>query len=158
MQLFLDVDGVIGDFDELAHKVLGMNPRRYEFMFGSRDFWKKLENHGGFFTEINLTFDAMDLYDAVKHLNPIFLTGIPHTGDYASATVEKNEWIDMHFGKDHPRQICLSKDKRNFMKPGDVIVDDWPKHKHLWQEAGGIWVEHKSAVYSIEELKRLGII
>ena len=35
------------------------------------------------------------------------------------------------------------------MQPGDILIDDWPKYKHLWEEAGGIFILHTSAAQSI---------
>lgn len=161
MQLFLDLDGVLADFDEAAYKILNMNPRRFEKQMGSAAFWSRLEYSNDnertyFFENLNIMHDALDLYFAVKHCNPIILTGIPK--QYKNADEEKNKWIDKHFGSDMPRIICYSKDKRNYMEPGDVIVDDWPQHRHLWEEAGGIWVDHKSAEFTIKALQKLSVI
>lgn len=49
---------------------------------------------------------------------------------------------------------CLSKNKRDYMKPGDVLVDDWTRYRPLWEEAGGIFIHHKSAKESIEALRK----
>ena len=47
----------------------------------------------------------------------------------------------------------LARDKRDHAKEGDVLVDDQDKHRHLWEEVGGIFVHHRSAKQSIAELR-----
>jgi hypothetical protein len=46
----------------------------------------------------------------------------------------------------------MAVDKRNHCQTGDVLVDDTLKHRHLWEEAGGIFIHHRSARESIEQL------
>ncbi len=154
MQLFLDVDGCVANFDLYAEKVFGLHPRKYEEDNGSQRFWVDLKSHEDFFYKLPLMPDAYELYDAVKHLNPTFLTGCPRGG---WAEEQKLRWRDKYFpGVD--MITCESKNKRNHMNPGDVIVDDWPKYKPLWEEAGGIFILHKTAKESIDELKKIGIL
>jgi hypothetical protein len=47
----------------------------------------------------------------------------------------------------------MARDKRDHAKTGDVLVDDMVKHRHLWEEAGGIFIHHRSAAETIEQLK-----
>ena len=46
----------------------------------------------------------------------------------------------------------MARDKRNHAREHDVLVDDQDKHRHLWEEVGGIFIHHKSARQSIAEL------
>jgi len=41
------------------------------------------------------------------------------------------------------------------MKPGDIIIDDYLKYRHLWVEAGGIFIHHISAVESLAALRMI---
>ena len=47
----------------------------------------------------------------------------------------------------------MARDKRNHAREHDVLVDDQDKHRHLWEEIGGVFIHHKNARQSIEELK-----
>jgi hypothetical protein len=49
----------------------------------------------------------------------------------------------------------MAVDKRNHCQSGDVLVDDTLKHRHLWEEAGGIFIHHKTARESIEQLRTI---
>ena len=148
-QLYLDCDGVLADFDKSATAILGAPPRRYEERHGIGRFWKMLASAPDFYFSLPLMPDAMQLFDAVKHLDPIILTGLPR-GNWAAD--QKMRWAAKHFPG--VRMItCMARDKRDHAKEGDVLVDDNSKYRHLWEQAGGIFVHHKNAAQSIEELR-----
>lgn len=155
-QIFLDVDGVMADFDTAAEQLFGLPPRKTEAELGTPRFWVDLKSvPGGFFRTLPLMPGARELYAAVRHLNPIMLTGCPMGG---WAEPQKLAWRDDNF-PGVPMICCDSKDKREHMTGlGDVIVDDWPKYRTLWEGAGGIFILHTSAADSIMQLRKIGII
>jgi len=157
MTLWLDCDGVLADFDKVANDYLSMDSREFEKQFGSEAFWAKLGEIEDFYFSLPLLPDALILYEAVKHLDPIILTGVPSQHG-TLAHVQKIRWAHKHFGTGQLVVTCKSKLKYRFCKPGDVIVDDWPQHRKKWEEAGGIWIPHKSAEDSIAQMKELGIL
>jgi hypothetical protein len=65
-------------------------------------------------------------------------------------------WAAEHFPQ--ARMITtLSPAKRDHMEaPGDVLVDDTLTWRHLWEEAGGVFVHHRSARESLDALEALG--
>lgn len=155
--LYIDMDGVVADFDKKGFEILGMPPRVYEKKYGTIQYWAELQAVPDFYNSFDPMPDAFELWAAVKHLDPIFLTGVPR-GLWGEA--QKRVWIHRHFGKDRPFIACKAKQKSRFCNPGDVIVDDKNEryyHK-LWSNKGGIWVIHTSAKESIDQLKNLGII
>ena len=153
-QLFLDCDGVLADFDRGAQAVLGMPPKRFERRFGLTAFWSRLEKHPYFYATLPLMPDARQLFNAVRHLDPIILTGCPR-GQWAEA--QKVRWADHHF-PGTKIITCMARDKRDHAAPGDVLVDDTLRHRHLWEEMGGIFVHHRSAEQSLDELRALGML
>ncbi len=156
MQLFLDCDGVLADFDKRAAEILGMNSREYETQKGAKDFWKRIYSTPDFFLSLDKMPDAEELVDATRHLNPIILTGKPQ-GGWAEA--QKLAWRDKHF-PDLDMIVCLSKDKYIHMhdEKDNILIDDWTKHKHVWEEAGGYFIHHTSAADSIRQLRYLGVL
>ena len=48
--------------------------------------------------------------------------------------------------------VCMSRDKRNYCQPGDVLIDDRPHFQAKWEGAGGVWITHTSAAESITKL------
>jgi len=147
-QLYLDCDGVLADFDAGAIAVLGMPPRKFEDRYGTRLFWKKLAAAPDFYFSLPLMRDAMELFEAVRHLHPIILTGLPLGGWAAD---QKVRWAAQHFPG--TRIITtMARDKRDHAREGDVLVDDMLKHRHLWEGVGGVFVHHTSAAATIDAL------
>src|SRR5688572_16644182 len=92
--LFLDLDGVLADFDAGAHMVLAMSPKAFEEKHGRREFWRRLAKAKDFYATLPLMPDAMKLFEAVKHLEPTILTGLP-LGNWAAP--QKVRWAAEHF-------------------------------------------------------------
>ena len=147
-QLYLDCDGVLADFDKGATALLGLPPRAFEKKYGLGRFWAKLAKSPDFYFSLPLMADAMTLFDAVKHLRPVILTGLPR-GNWAAD--QKVRWAALHF-PGTKIITTMARDKRDHGKEGDVLVDDQVRHRHLWEEMGGIFVHHRSAEQSIREL------
>ena len=148
-QLYLDCDGVLADFDKGATAVLGLAPEAYQQRHGLGRFWQKLATAPDFYFGLPLMDDAMELFDAVRHLDPVILTGLPH-GNWAAD--QKVRWAAKHFPG--TRIITtMARDKRDHARDGDVLVDDQLRHSALWTEAGGVFVHHRSAARSLAELR-----
>lgn len=77
MQIYLDCGGVLADFDKAAAEVLGTGLREYEHRHGLAKFWKALARTPDFFARIPLMPDAVELFEGVRHLDPMILTAHP---------------------------------------------------------------------------------
>ena len=153
MQLYHDCDGVLADFDRGATELLGMPPRAFENRHGLPAFWRELARHPDFYGTLPLMPDGMRLFEAVRHLNPIILTGLPR-GRWASP--QKVRWAKKHFPGTRILTV-MAVDKRSHAQRGDILVDDQLRHAHLWEEAGGIFLQHRDAQSTIQQLKSLGV-
>jgi hypothetical protein len=153
-QIFLDCDGVLADFDRGAEQVLGLPPGVFEARHGSGPFWKRLAQADNFFDSLEPMADAFELYEAVRHRNPIILTGLPR-GTWAAP--QKRRWAERHF-PGVPVITTMAALKHEHRHPGDVLVDDRDKHRGLWEAEGGVFIHHKSARASIEALRALGYL
>lgn len=150
--LFLDCDGVLADFDAGARAALGgLTPAQYEQRHGKREFWRRLANTPEFYGALPLMPDAQALFDAVAHLRPTILTGLP-LGTWAAP--QKVAWAERHF-PGTPIITCLARDKVRYMARGDVLVDDREDHRSKWEDAGGIFVTHENAERSIAALRQI---
>jgi len=147
-QLFLDCDGVLADFDKGATALLGLPPDSYEKKHGPGRFWQKLASAPDFYFGLPLMSDAMELFEGVKHLHPIILTGLPR-GNWAAD--QKVRWAGQYF-PGTKIITTLARNKRDHAKAGDVLVDDQERHRHLWEEMGGIFIRHRNARQSLAEL------
>jgi hypothetical protein len=149
-RLFLDLDGVLADFDGGAMAVLGMEAAAFERQHGVREFWRRLANAPDFYARLPLLPDARNLYDAVKHLTPTILTGLP-LGKWAAP--QKVAWVEEHFPRT-PVITCMARDNHLYMDPGDVLVDDREKHRATYEAEGVIFVHHRDAATSLAELRQ----
>ena len=153
-RIFLDCDGVLADFDTGFMQLTGINSAEYEDIYGTKDFWTTIHKATDFFGTLPLMPGAQELYDAVAHIRPIILTGCPF-GNWAEH--QKFGWRNRRF-PGTPMITCLSRNKRDFCQPGDILVDDITKYQHLWEQSGGTFVLHTSAESTIQQLKELGVI
>ena len=152
--IFLDCDGVLADFDGGARTVLGMHPNEFERRFGLKRFWAKLASTPDFFAWLDLLPDAMHLFEAVRHQHPVILTGLPRG---AWAEPQKRCWAERHFpGVEMITTTAALKRER--CRPGDALVDDRDRYRHLWEGVGGVFIHHSDAVHSIDLLRRHGFI
>jgi 5'(3')-deoxyribonucleotidase len=150
-RLFLDADGVLADFDESARKLLGMSPKAFIAKHGRTAFWERLRKANNFYGSLREMPDARQLFEAVKHLEPTILTGLP-VGTWAAP--QKVEWAAEHF-PGVPIITCLARDKHKHMRPGDVLVDDREKHRATYEAAGVVFVHHANARDSVRRLAKL---
>ncbi len=149
--LFLDCDGVLADFDAGAKGLLGMSPEAFQKRHGRGEFWKRLANARNFYGDLAQMPEAQKLFEAVKHLKPTILTGLP-LGNWAAP--QKERWAAEHF-PGVPIITTMAKQKHLHMDPGDVLVDDRENHRHLWEDAGGIFIHHRNADDTLRQLAKI---
>ena len=147
-RLFLDADGVLADFDQGARRLLGLRPKEFIARHGRGTFWTRLAKAPNFYGSLAEMPDARLLFDAVEHLKPTILTGLP-MGSWAAP--QKVEWAAEHF-PGVPIITCMARDKHKHMKRGDVLVDDREKHREEYEAAGVVFVHHKNAEDSLSQL------
>ncbi len=149
--LYLDCDGVLADFDAGARALLGVDAAAFQARHGNGEFWKRLARAGNFYGDLPEMSDAQHLVEAVKHLRPTILTGLP-MGKWAAP--QKQRWAAAHF-PGVPIVTTLAREKHLHMQAGDVLVDDRENHRQLWEDAGGIFVHHRSAADSLRQLAEI---
>ena len=149
--LFLDCDGVLADFDLGVSKLLGMSPAEFQKRHSTGEFWKRLARAPDFYGTLEELPDAQRLFEAVKHLEPTILTGLP-LGKWAAP--QKERWAAQHF----PGVLIITtmaREKHLHMQPGDVLVDDRENHRSLWENADGIFIHHRNAEDTLQRLKAI---
>jgi hypothetical protein len=149
--LFLDLDGVLADFDAGARKLFGMSSKAFEEQHGKREFWRRIARDKDFYGTLPLMADARLLFDAVAHLEPTILTGLP-LGNWAAP--QKVRWAAEHF-PGTKIITTMARDKYKHMTGMDVLVDDRADHRARWEDAGGTFIHHRNARDSLEQLAKL---
>ncbi len=153
MIIFLDMDGVLCDFDGAVAKQCGSKEKW-------ADDWSKLPSN--FFEVLPKLPDADLLVDYVRGLFDIhILTAIPKRGQYDGARVQKYKWCLDHL-KIYPSKIhvCFWEEKQYYaaeenLSP-NLLIDDSERNCTQFKAKGGIAILHTSAENSIRELQQLG--
>lgn len=154
VQLYLDCDGVLADMEGGVRKLTGKGCEEQPVS----SMWRACAMHPDFFGSLDWMpdeFGGKALWDAVKHLEPKVLTGIPYGG---WAPRQKRGWGVKMLGPHVEVITCWSKEKYLHCKPGDILVDDRKKAQGPWEAAGGVFVLHTTTKNTLEQLKKLGIL
>lgn len=154
-QLFLDLDGVLADFDRGVEALLGRPPVGME----PRRMWPALARSPGFYENLQWMPDGRVLWEASIPANPVILTGLP-LGKWAEP--QKRAWCARELGPDVPviagpsrrkhelaAEWLAEQDRRDAVM---ILVDDREKQQQAWEGAGGVFVLHQSASTSLSAL------
>lgn len=150
MMLFLDLDGVLADFDRGVQAVTGRRPEDLPL----KAMWAALARAPRFFETLGMMEDAEELWRYCAPHHPTILTGLP-LGSWAPE--QKRRWVARMLGAHVPVITCMSRDKPRWSGPGHVLVDDRASAREGWERKGGHFVHHVSAGQSIALLQELGI-
>ena len=155
--LYLDMDGVVADFDEYAARTLGVPPSDGIY---PDEVWYKLASNQRLYRDLKKTTYADELVAYCKKLcrekqyRLLFLTAIPKGNDVPWAFYDKVIWAQIWFADIPVMFGPYSQDKHVHCKPGDILIDDRESNINEWRIAGGIGILHKYDVTStIEQLK-----
>ncbi|MCW2245625.1 hypothetical protein M2352_001216 [Azospirillum fermentarium] len=147
--LFLDLDGVLADFDRGVRAVTG----RFPHEMSVRALWAAAGRHPDFFATLEFTPGGRDLWDFCAPHRPTILTGLP-LGTWAAP--QKRRWVAEKLGADVPVITCMARDKHCHAVAGAVLVDDREKARPPWEGAGGAFIRHTDAASTIAALRRMG--
>jgi len=158
-QLFVDLDGVLADFDSAVLRFTGKMPG--ELPPGR--MWPVLARTRGFYENLSWMKDGRLLWDALTRFRPVILTGLP-MGKWAEP--QKRNWCDRELGPDVPVITGMSRHKGELAHAWmaeqgvdgrvPVLIDDRLKIKAPWEDLGGIFILHLSAADSLSALANLG--
>lgn len=147
MIIYLDLDGVLADFDKRADQLLGPE---HTYLATKEDWDILRQKDPEFFLNLDLMPSARELWKYVKELvegsshDLKILTALPFRADWPEVKDHKRKWVRKHFCKDIEVLFGpFSRDKQKHCKPGDILIDDREDNINAWNEAGGIGVLYK---------------
>lgn len=160
MNIYIDMDGVVADFDGRAEQILGARPVDERW---PEDQWQQLRNHKHLYRHLPKTPYADQVIAVARrfrdelgwHLG--MLTAIPKGNDMPSAFYDKVLWMQDHY-PDIPVYFGpYSKDKQLHCQPGDVLVDDRTSNIREWGAKGGtaIKLNHLRPQEAIDQMIQL---
>jgi len=162
-KIYLDMDGVVADFDQRFRDLSGMGPRDFESKHGKNAFWDFIdEKHKvGFWVGIPPMEGASQLVDYVSKHDYVMLTA---PSVKKQSRLGKALWIRNHTGDIFPSKptvIFKAAKEKHKVKPSltekDILIDDKASTIDNWNAAGGTGILYTSANQAISELKKLGL-
>ena len=161
--IYLDMDGVVADFDKRFEDLSGMLPQAYVDKHGLNAFWDLIdEKHKvAFWRGIELMPGAKQLVDFVSQYPYQMLTA---PSVKKQSVIGKGLWVKDKVGTLYPSKpkVFYRKAKEKHMvKPNltknDILVDDRADTIGRWVGAGGTGILYQSADQVINDLKNLGL-
>jgi hypothetical protein len=152
--LFVDLDGVLADFEAGVVSVTGKLPHDQP----ARVMWKSLARTDRFYETLPWMSDGKRLWEEVAGLDPTILTGLP-LGRWAEP--QKRAWCARELGSNVPVITCMSRAKAKHARavapdPAvPVLIDDRLSLRDSWVGMGGVFIHHTGAEQSIEQLRAL---
>lgn len=134
--------------------------------------WTRVAKTNSFFEHLTWAPGGKQLWNAIQHLEPDILTGVP---EYRDSRTEKFKWCQRELGLDQQDMLhvdmaghwyghrcingvrrseeathiitCWSYNKHHEAAaagPGAVLIDDRLSLKTDWEKAGGIFIYHRT--------------
>lgn len=141
VQLFVDLDGVLADFDQGVRDITGRAPDR----MACSAMWRSISGARDFFGRLDWMPGAQELWeDHLAPLRPTILSGVPMSSSNW-AERQKRGWCAAHLGPNVPVICCASRDKQTYSGPGRVLIDDRKRAAGMWEAQGGTFILYKDA-------------
>jgi len=157
MTIYLDLDGVLADFEGTAIRIL-------KDEFGGLYDWKQEieeSNWGIFGSNIQNIYERLDVMSDARALveyvsrfgNVEILTAIPKRGYFPESVNHKRAWVDKNFPGLKTNFGPYAIDKQYHFKRGDVLIDDSSMNIEQWNDVGGLGILHINTDDTIEQLE-----
>jgi hypothetical protein len=167
-QIFLDMDGVIVDWDAGVRYSFNVDwyptewkiPYQKVFGMSSEDFWKCID-YGFWWAGLPWTKDGKEVYEMVRSFKPCILT----IGRTTGAANGKRSWIKRNLPevfKEGRYFVGGGPTKHFFAHPKAILIDDCDDYCEAWEKASGRailyprpWNKNRTIQDPVEYLKRM---
>ena len=153
-KIFLDMDGVLVNFDEQFKELTGEYPKQYEQTHTPDEFWEAIDSAGvGFWRGMKWMPGGEALYNRAAKHDHVLLSS-PSRSEVSK--IGKRLW---RRDKTPNTKLILSRSylKKNYAAPNHILIDDRESNIKQWRDAGGIGILYKSAEQVNKELDKLSL-
>ena len=161
-KVYLDMDGVLANFDKRFTDLSGMSPEAFESKYGRNKFWDFIdeEHKVKFWVGIEPMPGAADLVNAVKKYNYELLT---------SPSAKKQSYLGKILWVRNNSSLLGGKPRINFKKAKekhevkpqlsktDILIDDRADTIGRWNAAGGTGIVYRNISQVLNDLAELGL-
>ena len=161
--IYLDMDGVVANFDKRFEDLSGMTPSEFISKYDKNAFWDLIdEKHKiAFWRGIEVMPGADRLVNYVAQYPYEMLTA---PSAKKQSVIGKSLWIKDKVGtlySSQPKVTYKRAKEKHLVKPNltkfDILIDDKPSTIDNWNNAGGTGIFYQSASQVINDLKKLGL-
>lgn len=165
--LYLDMDGVLADFNATARTMLSASDRDETDAEKNGRWpdhqWRRILDYPNFYRILPKTAIADDLVALARRFRDQLnwdvkiLTAVPKKNDMKEAFQDKFDWIQEYYPDLRIRFGPYSHDKHTHCRPGDILVDDRTVNCQEWKDAGGIAIrvvhsDQKNVLQQLEDI------
>ena len=164
--IYLDMDGVLADFDRGVNELCGMEAGTQSTKGDKASddrMWAAIREVGHFYDKLELMPGAKEMFDRIRAAygdRCEILTGVPKPKrGITTAGDDKKSWTKRMLSDTVVVNTVLREQKPNFCKGKDcVLIDDLEGNIRDWEEMGGTGILHKSAEETLRELEKRGLL
>lgn len=160
-RLFLDMDGVLADFD--GHYLASFGKDLYMDEVSNKEMWNNIFSTEDYFLQLPLMNEAQRLFRELTIMSAkgdlfglYILTSCPHS-KFMQVAQQKMQWIRKHLSR---YAMVIPTNGREakvlYMQgKGDILVDDYGKNCLEWQAHGGTAVKHRDVDVTLELVEQV---
>lgn len=152
--IYLDMDGVIADFNKRYKELYHMEPREAE---KHKKFYKFFETFisSSQFATLELMPNAMALIEFLRkaQVPTQILSSTANEEVHDAIAKQKMIWLQTHGITFTPNLVPGKRHKYKWAKPDTIIIDDTLSVIEDWREAGGIAIWHKDVPTTLAQLQ-----
>lgn len=159
-KIYLDMDGVLADFDRGVTELCGIEPMNQSTATDKENdiLWAEIRKIDNFYDKLEPVPGAIQMFNALTEKYDVeILTGIPKPkrGILTSAE-DKTKWVRRLLSKDIKINIVYREEKKNYVTgPDCILIDDLDKNIREWNENGGTGILFTSASEVLDTLSGL---
>ena len=152
--IYLDLDGVIADFNKRYKELYKMEPREAEK-------YQKFDHYFDHFIA-DQNFATLDLMPGAStgleflrkvHVPTQILSSTANQARYEEISKQKMVWLQSKGITFNPLFVPGKRLKQEYAAPDKIIIDDTPSVIDQWNAAGGIGILHKDWELTLATLK-----
>ncbi|MCQ2505573.1 MAG: hypothetical protein MJ113_00135 [Lachnospiraceae bacterium] len=161
-KIYLDMDGVLADFDKGVQDLLGLprvdQGKRTEEE--NRKLHQSMREYDHFYDHLELLPHAKEMFNYIygrfgKRCEVLSGIPVPKKG-IATAKDDKIAWMRRNLSEDIKMNIVLRSEKVNYCEGRDcILIDDFSKNIEEWEAAGGTGILFTSWEDTKEKLENL---
>ncbi len=164
-KVFLDMDGVLADFDRGVKELCGLPIRKQEIEDKAADerMWQRIRETEHFYDRLELMEDAERMFRLLEGQYGVhceILTGIPKKKrGIITAGEDKINWIRRKLSKDIPVNVVYKEEKKNYCTGEEcILIDDLARNIEEWEANGGTGILFTSVDDTIKALREKGVL